>query len=174
MNSTTIITYTGKQLDLSNPKPSQICIEDIAHALSQICRFAGNTNKFYSVAEHSCFVSDCVLQKYKFSALLHDATETYISDIPTPLKKLIPEISVVEKKIAGVIARKFGAPHMESVPVKMMDSRMFYVELHTLLQTNKTIFCFPIQNWSPEKAKEEFLKRFNKLNPISEYARNLK
>lgn len=105
MNDPFIQTYTGKKFSFTNRSES-ICIRDIAHALSNICRFNGHCVKFYSVAEHSLHVMDKVHADHGFDkiitrdeklfhfsimfyALLHDAAEAYIGDITAPLKKHI-------------------------------------------------------------------------------------
>ncbi len=67
-------TNSGKKVDLLHPDPSQICLEDIAHGLSNLCRFNGQINRFFSVAEHSMYVAALVPNRYKLQAILHDAT----------------------------------------------------------------------------------------------------
>ncbi len=86
-----IITYLGKKFYFEDPKPDQIDIRDIAHSLSHICRFNGHTNLFYSVAAHSIFVAERMpgSAREKLSALLHDAAEAYVCDVPSPLKPLL-------------------------------------------------------------------------------------
>ncbi len=87
---TTIATFTGRPLDLANPSPDGICIEDIANGLSNACRFACQV-RFYSVAEHAVLVHDLV-RVYEHgptlaaAALLHDAHEAYLGDVTTPLR----------------------------------------------------------------------------------------
>lgn len=86
-------TYNGKSLSFINPDPAQVCIEDIAHHLSLICRFNGACSEFYSVAEHSCLTALLYLQEQGASdthssemirtalaILLHDAPEAYVGD----------------------------------------------------------------------------------------------
>ena len=67
-----IQTYTGIKFDALNPKPKMIDIVDIAHALSMTCRFNGHVKNFYSVAEHSYYVSQLAPKGYKLCGLLHD------------------------------------------------------------------------------------------------------
>ncbi|MGZ6854414.1 MAG: hypothetical protein ACXVGC_10195 [Mycobacteriaceae bacterium] len=90
MSRTTIETHTGLFYDYLDPKPEQVCIEDIAHALSMTSRFGGHCSRFYSVAEHCCLVRQLVIEAGRpelgLAALLHDAHEAYVGDIPTPLK----------------------------------------------------------------------------------------
>jgi len=76
-----IQTYSGKRIDFENPDPDQIDIVDIAHGLSNLCRFSGQSKYFYSVAQHSFYVS-LVCKENKLQALLHDATEAYMADVP--------------------------------------------------------------------------------------------
>jgi hypothetical protein len=84
-----IVTYTGRRFHFLDPKIDEISIEDIAHALSNVCRFTGHTKRFYSVAEHSCLVS--ALCDNRLEGLLHDASEAYMSDLSSPLKMLVPD-----------------------------------------------------------------------------------
>lgn len=86
-----ITTFTGRRVDPLALQPSDVCIEDVAHALSLKCRFSGHASHFYSVAEHSLLVAD-IVQRWGggafdcLAALLHDAAEAYLPDIATPLK----------------------------------------------------------------------------------------
>lgn len=108
-------TYTGKQLWPLDPRPEEVCLEDIAHALSQICRFNGHANRFCSVAHH-CLNVERILEQRGFNkkirlyGLLHDAAEAYICDIPRPLKQFMPEYKTVEINIQQAIYKHFGLP----------------------------------------------------------------
>ena len=84
--SSGIITFTGKIIDPINPDPEDIDIRDIAHSLSQQCRFTGHTSEFYSVAEHSVLVSEAVPARDAALGLMHDATEAYLADLAKPIK----------------------------------------------------------------------------------------
>jgi uncharacterized protein len=82
-------TYTGKIVHLPEPLEDEIDILDIAHALSQMCRFTGHTSFFYSVGYHSILASEFVEPAHlALEALLHDAHEAYIADLPRPIKLL--------------------------------------------------------------------------------------
>lgn len=121
-NQTSVATYTGRYVDFVNPTPDMIDLEDIAQGLSNITRFAGQLGKFYSVAQHSCLVASAVagvlgsepeipkdeLREMVLKAILHDATEAYMSDIPRPFKRMFPEISVVEGRLLDTIFERFG------------------------------------------------------------------
>lgn len=86
-----IVTSSGRQFSYLDPRPHMIDICDIAHALSQICRFNGHTSLFYSVAQHSLLVADKMIGSAgeRLAGLLHDAAEAYVCDIPSPLKVLL-------------------------------------------------------------------------------------
>ena len=106
-------TYTNKKFYFLEPEPDQICIEDIAQALSMNCRFSGHVSKFYSVAEHCCIIADLVEAADKSSsevlaALLHDASEAYICDIPRPIKPYLANYFDMELKIEKVIQQKYN------------------------------------------------------------------
>jgi 5'-deoxynucleotidase YfbR-like HD superfamily hydrolase len=88
-----VTTVSGREVYPHAPDPSQIVIEDIAHALSSLCRYAGHTRELYSVAQHSVLVAEDVVRRNNFGAflhwraLLHDAAEAYVCDLPSPLKQ---------------------------------------------------------------------------------------
>ena len=103
-----IRTFTGLYIDVFEPKPEMICIEDIAHGLSMQCRFGGQLPKFYSVAQHSIHCSEIVSDHLKLEALLHDASEAYLLDIPSPIKNRMPEYKAVEDRLMKAIAAKLG------------------------------------------------------------------
>lgn len=114
MNETTQETYSGKKIDLLNPDSSQICIKDIARALSKVCRFNGHVNVPYSVAEHSMWVAELVPKHLKLEALLHDASEAYICDIPTPMKNLLGDTyRQVEHRLQAAIGKATGCDGLE-------------------------------------------------------------
>lgn len=81
-----ITTYTGRKFHLLCSTPDEVCLEDVARALSRVCRFGGHTREFYSVAEHSVLVSLLVRPELAAAALLHDAHEAYFADLTQPLK----------------------------------------------------------------------------------------
>ena len=97
-----ITTYTGKHFEPSNPDPEMIRIEDIAHALSLICRGNGHVKTFWSVGQH-CI--NCAKEAWArglsnrmvLACLLHDASECYMSDIPRPFKRSCRNTGPVKK-----------------------------------------------------------------------------
>lgn len=124
-----IMTASGLYISYVDPKPEQITVEDIAHGLSFTCRFSGQCLKYYSVAEHSIRVAEIVPEEFKLIALLHDAAEAYMTDMPRPLKRLLPEYTAIEHAVLSVIMEKFGVPILK-LPncVKEADNIMLATE----------------------------------------------
>src|SRR3546814_17723231 len=100
-------TYTGNLIDFRNVHPEDIDIRDIAHGLAHITRFGGPAQNHITVADHSLTVDSLVPDEHTFTALMHDAAEAYLGDIPKPLKNLLPEYSRIEKHLHNIITSKF-------------------------------------------------------------------
>jgi len=152
-----LTTNSGVLIDVFNPKPADIDIEDIAHALSNLCRFGGHCNEFFSVAEHSVDVS--YLSENPLEGLLHDASEAYFIDLPRPIKNMFPEYRKAEKKMLEFILNKFKLTYPMSKDTKRADNDALRVEF-------KRLFAHGDRNFkpkSPKEAKELFLLRFNEL-----------
>ena len=126
-----ITTYTGKKFHYLDPQPEEICIEDIAHALSLACRFSGHCRVHYSVAEHSIRLADIVSGQLKLQALLHDSAEAYITDIPRPVKNTFG-LRPVEEKILTTILNKFGVSGISPV-VRKADNILIATEARDLM-----------------------------------------
>lgn len=141
---TWIQTNSGRVFDLLRPHSDAVDIEDIAHALSNVARFTGHTDVFYSVAQHSVIVSLIVPPAHALSALLHDATEAYLGDVSRPLKALLPDYRVIEKRVWQVIAKKFGLPAVLHPTVKHADQVALMTERRDLLKR----VC--ASQWDPE------------------------
>lgn len=104
-----IYTHTGKYFNPLDPQLDLICIEDIAHALSNLPRFAGHLPRFYSVAQHSLYCQRLAPDDLKLVMLLHDAAEAYgLLDIPSPVKKHFPEYQRAEGRLMHAITCRFG------------------------------------------------------------------
>ncbi|KKN66001.1 hypothetical protein LCGC14_0475930 [marine sediment metagenome] len=103
-----IRTYTGKRFNVFEPTPEVIDIRDIAHALSNTCRFGGHLTEFFSVAEHCTNTASLLDKELAIYGLLHDAGEAYLTDIPTPIKHRLPNIIALERGILSCIAERFG------------------------------------------------------------------
>ena len=110
-----IETHMGHRVDPLRLQPEDADLGDIAHALSQLCRFTGHTDRFYSVAQHSVLVASKArndLEALYF--LLHDTAEAYIADIARPVKLRLDGIEQIEKSIHSVILEKL-APEVIAV-----------------------------------------------------------
>jgi 5'-deoxynucleotidase YfbR-like HD superfamily hydrolase len=154
-----IRTLTGYYFNYLKMDPESINIEDIAHALSNMPRWLGHTKKFFSVAQHCCWCHDANIEPEdeRLERLMHDATEAYLGDCPSPLKSLLPQYKELEKKLSIVIAKKFGFNYPYSPATKLVDRAALEIEWEDMKLEDK------MECWSPEKAKAEFLKRFNDL-----------
>ena len=137
-----ITTYTGKYIDPTNPDMSMVEIRDIAHALSLICRGNGHVQTFFSVGQH-CL--NCAREaqargydrRVVLACLLHDASEAYMSDVPRPVKRLLPEYVAAEDALLEQIYEKYlGSPltEKEQALVKTIDDDMLYYDLKVLLR----------------------------------------
>lgn len=103
-----IMTYTGVYFDAFNPDPAKILLADIAHALSQQPRYAGHLPHFYSVAQHSIYVSSLLPPWLRVAGLLHDAAEAYLCDIPAPFKNRMQGYKEAEHNLLNAILKKFA------------------------------------------------------------------
>jgi uncharacterized protein len=157
-------TYSGKRIDPFNMTLDDIAIEDIAHHLSNICRFNGACHSFYSVAEHSVAVS------YRMSAqsrkpnklwgLLHDAAEAYLGDLLDPFKQL-PEchrFRKAEEEILWLVAHRYKLPLPIPEVVWVEDKAILQLEFKLFFDDFKLPKTMP-----PFDAEQQFLKRFREL-----------
>ncbi len=168
-----IQTISGRQFWPLDPRPEEVFIEDIAWALSMLCRYGGHCRRFYSVAEHSVWVSDNVPEEDALWGLLHDATEAYLVDVPRPVKRCLPAYRAYEDALARVIAERFGLPWPMPEAVKQVDTAMLLVERDQLLapppapwgglSSSVRLDPFVLPCWSPEEAHGAFLGRLREL-----------
>lgn len=167
-------TYTGRQYWPEDPRPEDICIEDIAHALAFQCRFGGHTSAFYSVAQHSVLVSTICPPFDQLWGLLHDASEAYIVDIPRPLKRArgMEGYGPIEALHMAAICTRFGLPHQMPPTVKRADEKLLATEARDLMPTASVAdWDLPepalseriTSPWAPKLAEEIFLMRFADL-----------
>ena len=136
-----IKTYSGKHFEPMNPDPDCILIEDIAHALSLLCRGNGHVKMFWSVGQHCiCCAKEAwargLSNRMVLACLLHDASECYISDIPRPFKKDLPDYQKREDELLEMIYTKFlGSPlnEEEQKVLKEIDDAMLWYDLENML-----------------------------------------
>lgn len=114
-------TFTGRQFWPLDPRPEEIFIEDIAHALSMYCRFGGHCREFYPVGEHSLFVMKIVPARDALHGLLHDAAEAYLGDMINPLKRVMPEYQHAEHAVWLAVCQRFNMSPCLPVSVRMAD-----------------------------------------------------
>jgi uncharacterized protein len=175
-----IQTHTGRRFYPLNPRIEDIDIEDIAHALSHLCRFAGHTRVFYCVAEHAVRVSRlvaemCPTTTYESAwGLHHDDSEAYLIDLPRPLKdaeEIGPGYRIAERRLMEMICRRFNLRPEEPPEIRTADRILLLTERRDLLSQppaswqedlGELIRPLPeiIEPWSSERAKEEYLLRF--------------
>lgn len=152
-----IRTHSGIYIDVFNAKEEDILIEDIAHALSQEPRFGGHLPANFSVGEHSL---DCCERatEFRLECLLHDATEAYIKDMPSPIKKRLPDYLILEAKLMRVIAKKFNLVYPFPEEVHRVDKLCMIEEYDGIMLGNN-----PRSIISPGEIEFEFMEVFYRL-----------
>ncbi len=136
-----ITTVTGIHFYPLNPNPKDIDIEDIAHALSLICRANGHFRHFYSVAQHCIACAEEAIERgYSpeviLGCLLHDASEAYLCDVTRPVKKHIPQYLQAEEKLQEVIWKRFIGRELTDAEKKLIfeiDDDILSMEFHLLM-----------------------------------------
>lgn len=166
-----MMTSTLGQYWPLDPRPEDVRIQDIAAALSKLCRFAGHCNRFYSVAEHSVLVSHEVPPHLALQALMHDATEAYVVDVPRPLKHgLGATYADIEELNWLAIADCFGLEHEMHPFVKCADNAVLLAERDQLFAPGGPQWSVPgmvakcqIVGYSPLHAEHLFMARWREL-----------
>ncbi len=178
-----IQTFTGRKFSPLNPRPEDVDIRDIAHALAMKCRFNGHCSPFYSIAEHSVRVSWFLEQQgppHALWGLMHDAAEAYLPDLGGPIKKHFhlhdgPHTETfdhAENRLLAAIATalKFEPIHYESI--READLTLLITEARDLLGPPPEPWNMPqtplesrIDPWPPAAAEKAFLERFEELHP---------
>lgn len=132
-------TYTGLLLDLSDPQPEDFNIPDIAHQLARVSRFGGAMDGFYSVGSHSVYVARRLeelghARSVVVAGLMHDASEAYLGDMVSGLKRLMPEYRMLEERYEAAIIRAFGLNPNHHRIVKEADLRARLSEIRDLFR----------------------------------------
>lgn len=174
----TIRLRSGLYLNLADPRQDQFTIDDIACALSKICRFGGHVESFYSVAEHSVHClgvarDDCLSPNEQFACLMHDAAEAFVGDVVKPLKVMLQNYDAIECRMEGVIADKFGIDFVTTkAAYKKIDHEMLIAERRALFSADNVKWFGedrvrhispPIQCWNPKVAEQEFLSSVRQI-----------
>lgn len=160
---------------------------DIAHALGQIARFNGHGKFFYSVAEHSLLVA-AIMEELDIGdpleGLMHDATEAYLSDVPSPFKAGLPDWRAQDAALTESLRIHYGLPLLMSEGCKLADTLALFIEAHELMPSRGRLEHwaspeamelqpqadwlreergFGLEAWGPTRATAEFLICFDKL-----------
>lgn len=170
----TIETRGGRVFHYQSTSPDDVDIRDIASALSKCCRFVGHCRRFYSVAEHSVYASYMVPEPFALRALLHDASEAYLSDIASPIKRQMPEYKAIEDILMAKISAKFELePEFEKNPIiKKADMEMLKTEAYHLFDSKGAGWGIPedlemytgvLHCYNPDAAEMLFMKRYKDL-----------
>lgn len=172
-------TASGKKFHFLNPREDEICIEDIAHALSRICRFGGHTSRFYSVGEHSIYVSFFagimeydrspigmrIKRQHALSGLLHDASEAYLGDMISPIKHGTGTgrcYAGLERTVQNAIANKYGVTPLTPIAVVKADRMLCDLEMEALIHGKmESIVSFSLSEGTD--IRDAFLRRFYAL-----------
>lgn len=165
-----IMLHSGRLFDFLRPELNEVSVEDVAHGLAHTCRYGGQCDGFFSVAEHSVLVSE-VVNSSQLAALFHDAAEAFVGDMPRPLKQLLPEFRLIEKRIEQALFARFGIPWPVPSHVKQADYTVMAAEQRVLMPsgTNPWVTAsvepadVPIRRLHPEQAKAFFLERYAQL-----------
>lgn len=169
----TIQMSSGAYFSFENPESSPLSVEDIAHALSNICRFTGHVRHFYSVAQHAYLVSKCIAPGYEYWGLHHDDAESVLGDVSTPLKRLLPDYKAIEHFVEKAFRKQLGLIPSDVTKkfVKHADWTLLATEKRDLMPSHrpgeptwdiiKDIHPLTkvIKPWSPEKARRKYLQR---------------
>lgn len=162
-----IQTASGRAFYPLRPRPADVCLSDIAHGLSNLCRYGGQCKRFYSVAEHSVLLSYAVPPALARWALMHDASEAYLIDIPRPLKPFLPQYREAERVLMECIAARYGLEWPEPADLHEYDTRILHNEQSVLHPSPPQPWNVPglplagitITGWQPLQARARFLSR---------------
>ena len=176
-----ISTQSVKQFNFLNPKVEDIHILDIAHSLSQLCRFGGHADRFYSVAEHSINVATLLEQQDAnkitiLAGLLHDATEAYLGDVPRPIKAKLQDYENIYLELSEFITfHKFKLNgnwngYVDWEQIHHADRNMCVNEAKQLGLWNNQwaeppdpTLHFPLHCWNSDDAKWLFIYNYIEL-----------
>lgn len=175
MSGNTILTNAGHYFFFDRPRDHSFPIEEIAHALSNLCRFTGHIRQFYSVAQHSVLVSFQVPPELAMCALMHDASEAYLGDVSSPLKRMLPDYKAIEVQVEEAIAHQYGLPYPMPVEIRTADMTLLITEKRDLCATGPSeldkrywpdikpldVHIIPL---APQQARRLFLDRYAELS----------
>ncbi|MES2342292.1 MAG: phosphohydrolase [Pseudomonadota bacterium] len=170
---------SGRQFWPLDPHADEVHLDDIAHALANQCRFSGHVRHFYSVAQHSYFVSLHCDPPDALWGLLHDAAEAYLVDLPRPVKKALRAswltlFDDMEATVMRAVCERFGLPLVQPESVDRADDLLLATEARDLMaplhpdwhhreENGYPVLPDRIIPWSPGRAAWAFKTRFDQL-----------
>ncbi len=176
-----IQTLSGRRVNPLDAAPEDIDPADIARALANLCRFGGHSKAFYSVAQHSAIVCDLLEERGAtpdelMAALLHDAAEAYLGDLPHPLKhrsELGAAFRVAEKRLEAVIEQRFSLPQAAG-RIKPLDKALLAQERRIFSEVTwhwpeldgAEELDLEIEPWNSARALEEFTARYERIDAL--------
>ncbi len=195
-----MMTASGRHFWPEDPRPKDLAIEDIAHGLANQIRFGGQINQRYTVAQHSVNVLELVVERYlstscglyidwpkiQMAALLHDGAEAFLGDMPTPVKRGLPDYKKMESMTMAAIEKRWDCAVSadEKRIIKDADLNMLTVEAQRFYgkkttaswelmpPTSSATALIGRQNvWGFEVAKNAFLVNFENLRKIRKQKR---
>lgn len=174
-----ILTSSGRLLDLENPKPGQVCIEDIAQSLSRLPRFCGHTKKFYSVAQHSVFVAEILEEMgspHAYIGLMHEISEACgLGDVASPVKKMLGvEARHAIHEFEGKLCELFEVPHPFPKDVHKADAIALITEFYCLFDSSRRVVLEEWLGGSGLALIEPVRKRIKPLTEEEAYNRFMK
>lgn len=178
-------TYSGGRFYVLNPRAEDVDLDDLAHALSNQCRFNGHTKEFYSVAQHSVMVEEALYLNTlglmtRMHGLLHDAAEAYMGDVTRPIKAVIESLAPgiikgINDKIEAAILDRFDLPPIHNhKAIKHADNIVLATEARDVMSKVKVDrgswghdlpepLHMEIYPEYPDVAKANFLSQFHYL-----------
>lgn len=162
-----IQTYTGGMFHPMNPRADELRLADISAGLSKVCRFAGQCIKFYSVAEHSVLMAEVASKGNQLTALMHDASEAYLTDVPRPIKRCLTGYAGMEHRLMQVIADKYKTLWPLPPEVKQLDNQILTDEREQNMAAppspwleNEKALGVKLKFWTPAEANWNFTNAF--------------
>ena len=177
-----IETVSGARINLFRPDSNEIHLDDVATALSNLCRFTGHVKRWYSVAEHCLLVAALLPEHLKLTGLFHDAGEMVTNDIASPVKKYAPRINKIEGLFLQAAASKFGFQYPFPLEIKCADHLALYIEAHALKHSGgmdweqfndidpDKVPAIQLSCYPPHVAKHVFLDMYYQITGHEQYS----
>ena len=176
MSNPWMTTNSGVRFDLLDPTPEMFNIDDIAHSLSQSCRYNGHTDGHYSVAEHCVLLADYfrsrqASKRFCLTVLLHESDEPYFGDMISPLKGIMPKFKEITTHAQFVASQRFGTIWPVPNEIHSADTRIRQDEIHYCMENCHELMDPDVEPlgikpkmWTSEVAKNQFLGRYATYN----------